>query len=49
MYERYGFVAVASLRVDGCDDPWVTMVREPVAAEGGAGAELPVVVDTDSW
>ena len=49
MYERYGFVAVASLRVDGCDDPWVTMVREPVAAEGGAGAELPVVVDIDSW
>ena len=31
MYEHFGFRVVAGgeVRVDGCDDPWVSMLREP--------------------
>jgi GNAT superfamily N-acetyltransferase len=29
MYENYGFAVVGEVRVEGCEDPWVSMVREP--------------------
>ena len=32
MYERYGFRVVGRIDVDGFDDPWCAMVREPTAA-----------------
>ena len=28
MYERYGFEVVGQISVEGCEDPWYTMIRE---------------------
>ena len=34
MYSRYGFVVVGQHQVDGCEEPWYAMVREPALAGG---------------